>query len=320
MNVIQAAFLLAFASLATTAAQAQQWPSKPIRFITVGASDALPRIIGQEIAQPLGQPIVMEDHPGASGTIGAEFAARQPPDGYTFLVATSTHAVVPNFYKLKYDIVRDFTPVSLLATTPFILVEHPSLPAPTLAQLVELAKKEPGQLYFSATSAGSSSDLVAEMFKATAHVNIVHVPYKSMAAALTDVLAGQVQLCMSVGPTAVSQIEAHKLRALAVSTPHRSAILPEVPTFAESGYPKVVGTAWFGIVAPAGTPEPIISRMSAEIVKVIHKPEVREKALGLAFETVGDTPAEFREFLKADLARWHDGAQAANVKISVPRG
>jgi tripartite-type tricarboxylate transporter receptor subunit TctC len=301
------------------AAAGQQWPSKPIRFITVGASDAFPRILGQEISGPLGQQVIVEEHAGASGTIGAEFAARQPPDGYTFMVATSTHMVVPNFYKLSYDIMRDFAPISLLGTTPFILIAHPSLPVQSLVQLIALAKKKPGQLNFSATSAGSSSDLVAEMFKSSARVNIVHVPYKSMAAALTDVLAGQVQLSMSVGPTAVAQIRAHKVRALAVSTPKRSVVLPDVPTFVELGFPKVVGTAWFGLVAPAGTPPPIINRMNAEVVKAIGKPDVREKILNLAFEPAGNAPDEFRAFMQRDLVRWAEAAKAANVKIEVPR-
>ena len=312
-------FLAAVGSLLIAGpADAQQWPAKPIRFITVGASDAFPRILAHEISGPLKQQIVIEEHAGASGTIGAEFAARQPADGYSFMVATSTHMVVPNFYKLNYDILRDFAPISLLGTTPFILIAHPSLPVRSLPQLVELAKKRPGQLNFSATSAGSSSDLVAEMFKSNARVNIVHVPYKSMAAALFDLLGGQVQLAMSVGPTAVAQIQAHKVRALAVSTPNRSVVLPDVPTFIELGYPKVVGTAWFGLVAPAGTPAPILSRMSAEIVKAIRKPDVREKILKLAFDPVGDMPGEFQAYMKADLVRWAEAAKASNVQITVP--
>lgn len=300
-------------------AAAQEWPSRPIRFISVGASDAFPRILAQEISGPLGRQVIVEERAGASGTIGAEFASRQSPDGYTFLVATSTHMVVPNFYKLTYDIVRDFEPISLLGTTPFILVAHPSLPVHSLAQLITLAKRKPGELNFSATSAGSSSHLVAEMFKSNARVNIVHVPYKSMAAALTELLGGQVQLCMSTGPTAVAQIKARKVRALAVSTPERSALLPDVHTFVELGFPKVVGTGWFGLVAPAGTPAPILSRMNAEIVKAMRKPDVREKILEVAFEPAGDTPEEFRAFMRADLVRWADAAKASNVKIDVPR-
>jgi tripartite-type tricarboxylate transporter receptor subunit TctC len=301
--------------LVAGSALAQQWPSKPIRFITVGAADALPRLLAQDISGPLGQQIVIDEHAGASGTIGAEYAARQPPDGYTFLVATSTHMVVPNFYKLNYDFMRDFVPISMFATSPFMLLAHPSLPVKNLADLVALAKRKPGELSFSATSAGSSSDLIAEMFKSSAQVNIVHVPYKSMAAALTDLLGGQVQLGLSVGATAVAQIKADKVRALAVSTPKRSLILPDVPTFAELGYPKVIGTAWYGLVAPTGTPAPIISRMSAELLKALKKPGMTEKLLTLAVEPDSMTPDEFRAFLQADVVRWADAAKAANVNI-----
>ena len=314
LNCVRA--VVAICLLLAGTAAAQQWPSKTIRFISVGASDALPRILGQELSGPLGQQIIIEEHAGASGTIGAEYASREPPDGYAFLIATSTHMVVPHYYKLNYDIMRDFEPISLLATSPFVLISHPSLPVHNLAELVALAKKKPGQLYFSATSAGSSSDLIMEMFKAQARVNIVHVPYKSMAAALVDVIAGQVQLGSSVGPTVAGQLGAHKLRALAVSTPKRSIVLPDIPTYGEAGYPKVVGTAWFGLMAPRGTPAPIISRMNAELVKALHKPDVREKVLRLVFEPVGDTPREFRAFMQEDFMRWADAAKAANVDVS----
>ncbi len=297
------------------AAGAQQWPTKTIRFITVGAADALPRLLAQDIAGPLGQQVIIDEHAGASGTIGAEYAARQAPDGYTFMVATSTHVVVPNFYKLNYDFMRDFVPVTLLASSPFMLLAHPSLPVRTIPELVELAKKKPGALTFSATSAGSSSDLVMEMFKSTAHINIVHVPYKSMAAALTDLLGGQVQLGSSVGATAVAQIKANKVRALAVSTPKRSLVVPDVPTFGEQGYPKVIGTAWYGIVAPTGTPAAIVSRMNAELMKALNKPGMTDKLLQLAVEPEVMGPDQFRAFLQEDVVRWAEAAKAANVSI-----
>ncbi|HSQ05059.1 MAG TPA: tripartite tricarboxylate transporter substrate binding protein [Burkholderiales bacterium] len=297
-------------------ALAQQWPSKPIRFITVGAADALPRLLAQDISGPLGQQIIIDEHAGASGTIGAEYAARQPPDGYTFLVATSTHVVVPNFYKLNYDFMRDFVPVAMLGNSPFMLIAHPSLPAKDLAEVVALAKSKPGQLSFSATSAGSSSHLVAEMFITSAHLDIIHVPYKSMAAALTDLLGGQVQLASSVGATAVAQIKANKVRALAVSTPKRSLVVPDVPTFAELGYSKVIGTAWYAVVAPTGTPAPIISRMSTELLKALNKPGMSDKLItSFAVEPDPMTPDEMRAFLQQDAVRWAEAAKAANVKI-----
>jgi tripartite-type tricarboxylate transporter receptor subunit TctC len=294
------------------AASAQQYPNRPIRSITVGADDAAPRILAQVLSGQLGQQVYIEEHAGASGTIGAEVASRAPADGYSFMIATSTHMVTPHFYKLSYDIMRDFEPVSLLASTSFVLLSHPSLPVTTLADLIALAKAKPGQLNYSATSAGSTSMLTFEMFKASAHVNIVHIPYKSMAAALTDVIAGQVDLALNVTPSTLAQIKSHRVRALAVSTPNRSAVLPDVPTFVEQGL-NVVAPAWFGLVAPAKTASSIIARMNVEVVTALRKPEVRERILTLALEPGENTPEEFRAYMKADMARWAQAVKDAKI-------
>jgi tripartite-type tricarboxylate transporter receptor subunit TctC len=299
-------------------AAAQQYPNKPIRFITVGADDAAPRILAQVLSGQLGQQVYIEEHAGASGTIGAEVASRAPADGYSFMIATSTHMVTPHFYKLSYDIMRDFEPVSLVASTSFVLLAHPSLPVTTLADLIALAKAKPGQLNYSATSAGSTSMLTFEMFKASAHVNIVHVPYKSMAAALTDVIAGQVDLGLNVTPSTLAQIKSHRVRALAVSTPNRSAVLPDVPTFVEQGL-NVVAPAWFGLVAPAKTASSIIARMNAEVVTALRKPEVRERILTLALEPGENTPEEFRAYMKADMARWAQAVKDAKIPTVTQR-
>jgi tripartite-type tricarboxylate transporter receptor subunit TctC len=219
----------------------------------------------------------------------------------------------PNTFEVDFDILRDFAPVSLLATSPFVLVAHPALPVRSLRQLVALAKQRPGQIDYSSTSPGSSSSLTAAAFKEAAHIDLVQVAYRTMGAALTDVIGGQVQLCMSVGPSAVAQIKAHKVRALAASTPERSAVLPDVPTFTELGYPEVDVTAWYGILARAGTAPEIVSRLSGEIVQALRKPEVRAKYLAAALEPVGNTPEQFREFMQADLVRWQKAAKAAGV-------
>ncbi|MGZ8209986.1 MAG: Bug family tripartite tricarboxylate transporter substrate binding protein [Burkholderiales bacterium] len=294
-------------------AAAQQWPSKPIVFVSPGASDVAPRVIGEELSKVLGQQIVVDTHAGASGTVSAEYTLRQPADGHTFLSATSALMAAPYTFKVSFDVLRDFAPVSMLATAPFVLVAHPSLPVNTLSDLIELARKRPGQLNFSATAPGSSSNLTAELFKVRAGIDIVHVPHKTMGAALVDVLAGHVQLCMSAGPNAVALIKAGKLRGLAASTPKRSVVLPDVPTFTELGFPEVALPAWYGILARAGTPTPIISRMSAEIVKAIRKPDVREKLIKAAVEPVGDTPEEFGAFMKTDIMRWGLAAKAAQA-------
>ena len=301
------------------AAAAQQYPNKPIRIITVGADPAMPRILAAELSGPLGQQVFVEEHAGASGTIGAAVAARAPADGYSFMVATSTHMVTPHFYKLSYDILRDFEPVSLLASTPFVLLSHPSLPVRTLGELIKLARAKPGQLNYSATSAGSTSHLTFEMFKAGARVNIVHVPYKSVGAALIDAIAGQVDLTLSVTPSALPQIKAQRVRALAVSTPNRSAVLPDVPTFVEQGLPKVSSPAWFGLVAPAKTAPAFIARMNAEVVAALRKPEVRERILALAMEPGENTPEEFRAYMTADLAKWSLAVKDANVPTVTQR-
>jgi tripartite-type tricarboxylate transporter receptor subunit TctC len=310
----------ALVSLALAApAAAQKWPSKPIVIITTGSADAAPRIVGDEIARTSNERFVMEARPGASGTIAAEYTLREPADGYVFLNATSALMAAPNTFEVTYDVLRDFTPVSLLATSPFILVAHPSLPVRSLDELVALAKRRPGELSYSSTSPGSSSSITAAAFKAAAHVDILHVSYKTMASALTDVIAGQVQLCMSVGPNAVAQIAAGKVRALAASTPKRSAVVPEVPTFTELGYPEVDVTAWYGILARTGTPPEIVSQLSKEIVTALHKPELRKKYLQVALEPVGNTPEQFRDFMKADLMRWQRAAKAAGLEKKKPQ-
>jgi tripartite-type tricarboxylate transporter receptor subunit TctC len=294
---------------------AQQWPAKPLIFIGTGAADAAPRIVGEEVSRSLGQSIVIETHAGASGTISAEYTLRQPADGYTFLNATSALMASTYTFKPSYDVLRDFVPVTLLATAPFILVAHPSLPVHTLAELIALAKKRPGQLNFSATSPGSSSNLVAELFKTKAKIDIVHVSYKTMEAALTDALAGQVQLCMSAGPNAVAQVQSGRLRALAVSTPKRSLVVPDVPTFTELGFPDIALTAWYGILARTGTPAPIVGRLSEELMKALRKPEVKERLLKAAVEPTPLGPEQFGAFMKADLVRWGAAAKAAEVNL-----
>ena len=310
-----AALVVALVFLLSAPLGAQQWPTKPIIFIGTGAADAAPRVVSEEASRALGQPIVIDTHAGASGTISAEYALRQPPDGYTFLNATSALMAAAYTFKPSYDVLRDFVPVSLLATAPFILVAHPSLPVHTLAELIDLAKKQPGQLNFSATSPGSSSNLVAELFKTKAKIDIVHVAYKTMGAALTDALAGQVQLCMSAGPNAVSQINAGKLRGLAASTPKRSLTIPDVPTFTELGFPAIALTAWYGVIARNGTPAPIIARLNDELLKALRKPEVKDKLLKAAVEPTALGPEDFAAYMKADLVRWGEAAKAAEANL-----
>jgi len=296
-----------------TAACAQAYPAKSIRFITVGADDALPRLLARELVPVLGQQVYVEDHPGASGTIGAEVGARAPADGYHFLISTGSLAVTPYFYKLNYDILRDFEHVSLLATTAFVLLAHPSLPVNKLSDLVSMARSKPGQLNYASTSAGSGPMLTGELFMASAKLKVVHVPYKSIIAAMTDMVAGQVHLSSVVTPSAVAQVRAGRARALAVSTAKRVGVLPEVPTYAEQGYPQVVTTAWYGLSAPAKTPAAIVARMNTVIVNTLASAAVRERIASFALDPAGNTPAEFTSFIRADLAKWGEAVKVANV-------
>ena len=299
-------------------ALAQPYPSRPVRFITVGADDAMPRLLAQELSATLGVQVYIEEHAGASGTIGAEVAARAPADGYNFMVATSTHMVTPHFYKLNYDILRDFEPVSMLASSPFVMLAHPSLPVAATPDLVRLARANPGKLLYGATATGSTTMLSFELFKAAAGINVVHVPYKSVGAALIDTVAGQVPLTMSVAPNALPQIRAGRVRALAVTTPKRSAVLPEVPAFSEFGY-RVALPAWFGLVAPAKTPPAAIARMNAEVVKALRKPAIRERVLSFALEPGENAPEEFAAFMKADMGRWTEAVKAAKLDSTLQR-
>ena len=303
----------------SAAAAAQQYPARAIRFITVGADDAMPRLLAQDLSGALGQQVFIEEHAGASGTIGAEVAFRAAADGYNFMVATSTHMVTPHFYKLPYDILRDFEPVTLLASTPFVLLAHPSLPVKSLDDLIKLAKARPGQLNYSATATGSTSMLSAELFKASVGITIVHVPFRSVSAALIDAVAGQVDLTMSVTPSALAQIKARRMRALAVTTPKRSAVLPDVPTFVEQGVPQVAMPAWFGLVAPAKTPPAMIARVNAEVVKSLRKQSLRERVLAVAMEPAESTPEELTAHMKADMARWSDAVKAARLDTNLQR-
>ena len=305
--------LFAVCCMLCATATAQQYPTRPIRFITVGGDDAIPRLVAQALSGSLGQQVYVEDHAGASGTIGADVASRAPADGYNFLVATSSHMVTHHFFKVSYDIQRDFEPVSLFAAYPFVLLVHPSLPVNTLDDLIRLAKARPGQLNYSSTSAGSTTMLVTEMFKASAHINLVHVPYKSVGAALTDVIAGQVQVNVNAIPSTLSQISARRVRALAVTSSTRSAALPEVPTFVEQGLPQLVAVAWSGLAAPAKTPASMIARMNTEVVKVLRTPMVRERIVALAMDPAENTPDEFKAFIAADLAKWAQAVKDAKI-------
>ena len=293
---------------------AQNYPSKPIRFVTGGGPDAMARILGPKFTAAWGQQVVVEERGGGGGMISAETVARASPDGYTLLLATGTHTINPNFFKLSYDMTRDFAPVTLLGTIPFVLSVHPAVPAATVDELVKLARAKPGELNYGSGGNGSPGHLIGEMFKSRTGVNIVHVPYKTVAQGVTALIGEQVQVNFVVGPSAVPQIRAGRIRPLAVTTAKRSASLPEVPTIAEACLAGFDAPAWNGVLVPARTPRPVIAQLHAEIVKDLKLPDVLERITALGFEPVGNTPEEFGVFLKAELAKWAKVAKEIGAK------
>jgi len=297
--------LLALAS----AAYAQEYPTRPIRLIVPfapgGGNDTVARLVGDSLGKRLDQPVVVDNRPGAGGVVGAESAAKAPADGYTlFLGGVGSHAINPNLHKdLPYDPIKDFAAVSLLASAPLILVVHPSVPAQSVQQLIAYAKSHPGKLNYASNGKGSSSHLAAVMFSNLADIDMVHIPYKGLAPALTDLLSGQDQLMFSSVVAILPQVRAGKLRALAVTSHKRMALLPDIPTIAESGLPGYETSSWYGILAPAGTRPEIVRRLHDEIVKVLAQDDVRQALAREGAEPVGDTPEEFTEFIRAEGQR-----------------
>jgi len=293
---------------------AQTWPSRPMRFVTGGGPDSMARILGQKFTETWGQPVVVEERGGAGGMLSAEVVAKANPDGHTLLLATGTHMISPNFFKTPYDMARDFAPVSLLGTIPFVLCVHPALPAKTVEDLVRLARARPGILNYGSGGNGSPGHLIAEMFLQRTGLKIVHVPYKTVAGGVTALVSDQVQLNFVVGPSAVPQISAGRIRPLAVTTATRSRTLPDVPTLAEAGVPGMDAPAWNGVLVPARTPAGIIEQLHREIARVIALPDVRERMSGLGFEPVGSSPAAFGQFVREELVKWARATQEAGAR------
>jgi tripartite-type tricarboxylate transporter receptor subunit TctC len=303
--------------LASGTAFAQSYPTKPIRLIAPfsagGALDLIARAIGQKLSDSTGRSVIVDNRAGASGAIGSELVARAAPDGYTLLLgATTTHGINPALNpKLGYDPIRDFTPISLVATIPHVLVVHPALPAKSVQELVKLAKSRPGMAYGSAGH-GSPHHLAIEMLKGMAHLDLVHVAYKGSAPAMNDLMSGQIQL-MSVELTAAAAyIKEGRMRPIAIAASQR---VPgtDLPTVAEAGYPGFEVTAWYAVFGPAAMPEPVVSRLHAEIVKAVAEPDVRDRFRSLGATPVGSRPAELASHVRAELARWTRVIKAGNI-------
>lgn len=312
--------LLAFA-LWPAAAFAQAYPSKPIRFIVPftpgGGNDTIARLIGQKLTAATGQQVIIDNRPGAGGAIGAEAAAKSPADGYTiFLAGVATHGINPNLRKkLSYDPVKDFDAVSLIASSPLLVVVHPSLPVKSVKQLVALAKAQPGRINYASNGAGGSSHMAVELFKMMTGTNLVHIPYKGLAPALTELLSGEVQVMFSSAVAMLPQVKTGKLRAVAMTGAKRSPAIPDIPTVAEAGVPGYETGSWYGIVSPAGTPKPAIDRLSREVIAIIHTPDMTKRLEDEAIIPVGSTPGEFSAHIQQELARWAKVIRQSGIQL-----
>jgi tripartite-type tricarboxylate transporter receptor subunit TctC len=300
-------------------ASAQEYPARPVRFILPfppgGGTDILGRVIAERLSANLGQPVVVENRGGAGGNVGAEAAARSSPDGYTLVLAAPSLAISPSLYsKLNYDPLKDFAPVSLVATVPNVMITDPSVEAKTLQEFIALARSRPGAMNFGSGGSGTSNHLAGELFNIVTGAKLVHVPYKGVNLAMQDVLSGRVQLVFIGIPAALPHIKAGRLRALALVAPQRSPALPDVPTIAEAGLKDFEVTTWYGVLAPAGTPRPIVMRLNAELVKIMHAPDTKERLAGIATDPHTSTPEEFAAYLKQEIAKWGDVVRKANLK------
>ena len=303
----------------TSLASAQPYPAKPVRLVAASAPggpvDITARLFAQKLGESVGQSAVVENRPGASGMIGAEYVAKSAADGYTVLASASVHVIVPSLYpRMAYDPIRDFAPVTVASTAPLLLVIAPTLPVKRLKEFVALAKVRPGELSFGSGGSGSSTHLTAELLNFVAEIRTTHVPYKGQSQALTDVIAGQIPFMFNSVNAVIEFIRSGRLRALAVTSERRAAQLPDVPTFAETGYKDLVAGSWYAFWVPARTPDAIVAKLNAELVRIVGLPDVRNRLLGMGAEPVGNTPAEFDAFQKAEMMRWARVVRASGAR------
>lgn len=309
------------ALLATADAAAQAYPSKPIHFIVPypagGPLDTVARLLGAKLAESMKQPVVVDNKPGAGGNIGAEYVAKSAPDGYTILMgAVATHAINPTLYAhIPYDAVKDFIPITQVASTPNVLVVNPSIPANNVREFIAYAKANPGKLNYGSGSTGSAGHLAGELFDTMAGVKMVHVPYKGAGPAMQDLIGGQIQLMFDNLASSLGQIKAGRVKALAVTTAKRTALAPDLPTISESGLPGFDISTWFGVFAPAKTPQPIADRLYTELTRALAMPDVREAMVKLGAEPVGNKPEEFAAYIKSEADKYAKLIKQSGAKV-----
>ena len=304
-------------------AHAQNYPARSIRFVVTfppgGTTDILAREIGARMQEAWKQTIVIDNRPGAGGNLGADIVAKAPPDGYTILLGTNgTHAINPSLYaKMPYDAVRDFAPLTLIASVPNIFISHPSLPAKTMQDIVALAKARPGKIIYASSGAGTPQHLSVELFKSLANIDMVHVPYKGASPAVLAVLGGEVALSCPSLPSAgiATHVGSGRMRGLAVTGARRAPTLPQVPTMIESGYPTFDVVTWFGVLAPANTPADIVARLNAEIIRILALPDVRERLAAQGVDIITSTPEQYLGYIKSETVRWAKVVKDAGAKL-----
>jgi len=306
---------------AATYATAQQYPAKPIRIVVPfpagGIADLFARVIGQKFSEAWGQPVVVDNRPGAGGNIGAEIVAKSPADGYTLVMGSiGTHSVnVSLFSKLAFDPVRDFAPVALVMEAEGLLVLHPSVPAKSVKELIALARARPGQVAYASAGHGTAGHLSGELFKSMAKVDMVHVPYKGNVPAITDLMAGQTSLLFATMPTVLPQVQAGRLKALAVTSSTRSPAAPELPTVAEAALPGYSVTNWIGLFAPAGSPRDIVSKLNGETIRIMQAPDIRKRLANEGAKFTAKTPEEFGAFVRSEIAKWAKVVKEAGIRV-----
>lgn len=312
--------ILVAGALACTAfgAAADNYPSRPIKWVVPftpgGAMDSMARTLGEKMAQSMGQPVVIENRPGAGGTIGSSMVAKADPDGYTMMIVSIGHAVNPALYpKLSYDGIKSFEPVSLVGIVPNVLVAHSAAKFNSVNELIAQAKAQPGKITYASAGTGTTIHLAAELFNSMANVDILHVPYKGSAPAVTDLLGRQVDIMFDSVSSAKPHIDSGRLKAIAVTTSKRSTALPNVPTVAEAGLKGYELNGWYAVFVPAGTPRPVVDRLNGEIVKALKQPDVAKRFAQLGAEPVGSSPEELGKYLRTETARWAEVVRTRNI-------
>jgi tripartite-type tricarboxylate transporter receptor subunit TctC len=307
-------------ALAATHASAQNYPSRSITILVPfpagGSADTLARLIGAKLSESLGQAVVVENKPGAGGNLGTDTVAKAAPDGYTLLLSPSSIAIAPSLYaKLPFDPIKDFAPVALLGSIPMVVVVYPEFPAKTIQELIALAKSKPGEISYASAGNGSTNHLAVELFKIKTGIEMLHVPYRGNPLAIVDVIAGRVPVFFDFVLTGLPHVREGKVRALATTGAHRSAVLPDVPTVMEAGVPDFEASTWFGVYAPAGTKPAIVEKLNAEILAALTMPAIRERLTGLGVDIIAEGPQALAALTKSDLEKWGPIVQKAGVKL-----